>query len=325
MKVEFLYGTAVITLPADVKKHISRASQNDLRVLVALAAGAAASADALARACDISVGEVTASLAFWRGAGIIKTTDYVAPPAASAEPTAAPAAANEPAPYQMTGEEIERICSEHQDLKSTLDKCQQLYGKVFTYSEASVVVYLYDHLRLDCEYILLLCQYCVNHGQKSLRYFEKTALALYDKGIDSVEKLDDYISNESKRAELEYKVRKLFGFGERALTSKEKEHLNTWANEWNISFELVEAGYERMMANISEPKIHYENKILKAWHDAGINTVDEINEKDLPKSEKKSSSKQTTSSPGFDIDEFFKLAVERGKNGADENNNGENK
>ena len=37
MKVEFLYGTAVITLPADVKKHISRASQNDLRVLVACA------------------------------------------------------------------------------------------------------------------------------------------------------------------------------------------------------------------------------------------------------------------------------------------------
>ena len=325
MKAEFLYGTSVITLPADVKNFISRASQNDLRVLFALAAGAGASVGTLAKACDISAGEVTEALAFWRGAGIIKTADDIAAPDAPTTSAAAPAAINSPEPYQLTGEEIKRICGEHPDLKSTLDKCQQLFGKMFTYSESSVIVYLYDHLRLDCEYILLLCQYCMNHGHTSLRYFQKTALFLYDSGITNVEKLDEYISSESKRGELEYKVRKLYGMGERALTAKEKEYLNVWANEWNIPFELIEAGYERMMANISEPKIHYENKILKEWHEAGITKVDEINEKDPPKSKNKAGSDTARQSPGFDIDEFFKLAVERGKNGADSRTNGDDK
>ena len=325
MKAEFLYGTSVVTLPADVRNFISRASQNDLRVLFALAAGAGASVNMLAKACDISVGEVTEALAFWRGAGIIKTTDDIATPAAPTSSAPAPAAVNSPEPYQMTGEEIKRICDEHPDLKSTLVKCQQMFGKMFTYSESSVVVYLYDHLRLDCEYILLLCQYCVNHGHLSVRYFQKTALALYDKGINNVEKLDEFISNEARRSETEYKVRKLYGMGERALTSKEKEYLNVWANEWNVSFELIEAGYERMMANISEPKIHYENKILKEWHEAGITKIEDIDKKDPPKSRTRPSAETERQSPGFDIDEFFRLAVERGKNGVDNKTDGENK
>lgn len=315
MKAEFIYGSSVVTLPADVKKFIKNASKTDLRVIVALAAGEGTSAEALARACDATEGEVIESLAFWRGTGIVRTEDVAR--GQTAEPSRSPAAEPTVKASRMTSEEIARICEEHTDLKNTVDKCQCLLGKVFTYSESGVIVYLYDHLRLDCEYIVLLCSYCKNHGHDSVRYLEKTALSLFDRGIDTVEKLEDYFVSEAKRSDLEYKIRKLYGFGDRALTAKESGYIDTWANDWQLSFELIEAGYERMMSSISEPKLHYENKILKSWHDAGVMTVADIEKADPQRSAEKSARKKKTEpDPSFDIDEFFKLAVERGKTGS---------
>lgn len=315
MKAEFIYGSSVVTLPADVKKFIKNASKTDLRVLIALAAGEGTSAEALARACDATESEIVESLAFWRGTGVVRTEDVAR--GQTAEPSRSPAAEPTVKASRMTSEEIARICGEHEDLKNTVDKCQRLFGKVFTYSESGVIVYLYDHLRLDCEYIVLLCSYCKNHGHDSVRYLEKTALSLFDRGIDNVEKLENHFISEAKKNDLEYKIRKLYGFGERALTAKESEYINTWANDWQLPFELIEAGYERMMSSISDPKLHYENKILKSWHDAGVKTVADIEKTDPPKSSAKSAqNKKAKPDPSFDIDEFFKLAVERGKTGS---------
>ena len=39
MRIEFNFGTSVLTLPADVKKYISGAGKNELAVLVAVAGG----------------------------------------------------------------------------------------------------------------------------------------------------------------------------------------------------------------------------------------------------------------------------------------------
>ena len=316
MKIDFLYGTSVISMPADVKKYISRATQNDLRVLLALSAGECAGADALAQMCGITESEVLLSLAFWRGAGIIKTDDSAAQPP-SAQPTGTPADMHEaPSANQLTGEEIERICREHPDLKSTIEKCQNIFSKIFTFSESGVIVHLYDHLRLDCEYILLLSEHCKNHGHASVRYLEKTAIILFDRGIDSVEKLTEHFEREASRDSLEQIVRDLYGMGTRALTAREREYIDVWANVWHVSRELIEAGYERMMNSISEPKIHYENKILKSWFEAGITDPSQIEEKD-PKKTKKPENVSGSSDPSFDLDEFFKLAVERGKTNSD--------
>lgn len=322
MKAEFLYGTSVMTLPSDVKKFISRASSDDIKVLVALAAGEGASAEALARVCGITETAVNTALAFWRGAGIIKTDDNAAPlpPTASADSPAETKKPAAPRSYGITGEEIGRICSEHPELKSTIDKCQTIMGKVFTFAESGVIIYLYDHLRLDCEYILLLCSYCRKQGHDSMRYFERSALGLFDRGIDTVQKLEKYFIAESKRGDYEFRLRKLYGLGERALTAREREYIDTWTMEWEISFELVEAAYEEMMRNLPQPKFSYENKILKNWHEAGIKTVDEAKEQGfIAEQGKRGGAKKAASEPSFDIDEFFNLAVERGKANAGTN------
>ena len=76
------------------------------------------------------------------------------------------------------------------------------------------------------------------------------------------------------------------------------------------SEELIEAAYEEMMKNLPAPKMSYENKILKNWHDAGVKTVAEAKEKGLIGAAKPGKS---DNGPSFDLGEFFELAVQRGK------------
>ena len=305
MKIEFNFGTSVLALPADVKRYISNAGKSELAVLLAVSGGGEADVSAVASLCNLTEAEVTEALAFWRGAGIINTD------ATSSEKKESVAAkAPSPKSYSMTGMEIERVCGENPTLRTTIEKCQTIFGKVFGTSESGVFVYLYDHLRLDCEYILLLASYCKRTGHDSVRYFEKTALSLFDRGIDTVGKLEKYFMDENRRGELEGIIRRLYGMGARALTSTEKEYLRVWSSEWDTSEELIEAAYEEMMKNLPAPKMSYENKILKNWHDAGVKTVAEAKEKGLIGAAKPGKS---DNGPSFDLVEFFELAVQRGK------------
>ena len=305
MKIEFNFGTSVLALPADVKRYISNAGKSELAVLLAVSGGGEADVSAVASLCNLTEAEVTEALAFWRGAGIINTD------ATSSEKKESVAAkAPSPKSYSMTGMEIERVCGENPTLRTTIEKCQTIFGKVFGTSESGVFVYLYDHLRLDCEYILLLASYCKRTGHDSVRYFEKTALSLFDRGIDTVGKLEKYFMDENRRGELEGIVRRLYGMGAGALTSTEKEYLRVWSSEWDTSEELIEAAYEEMMKNLPAPKMSYENKILKNWHDAGVKTVAEAKEKGLIGAAKPGKS---DNGPSFDLGEFFELAVQRGK------------
>ena len=305
MKIEFNFGTSVLALPADVKRYISNAGKSELAVLLAVSGGGEADVSAVASLCNLTEAEVTEALAFWRGAGIINTD------ATSSEKKESVAAkAPSPKSYSMTGMEIERVCGENPTLRTTIEKCQTIFGKVFGTSESGVFVYLYDHLRLDCEYILLLASYCKRTGHDSVRYFEKTALSLFDRGIDTVGKLEKYFMDENRRGELEGIVRRLYGMGARALTSTEKEYLRVWSSEWDTSEELIEAAYEEMMKNLPAPKMSYENKILKNWHDAGGKTVAEAKEKGLIGAAKP---RKSDNGPSFDLGEFFELAVQRGR------------
>ena len=305
MKIEFNFGTSVLALTADVKRYISNAGKSELAVLLAVSGGGEADVSAVASLCNLTEAEVTEALAFWRGAGIINTD------ATSSEKKESVAAkAPSPKSYSMTGMEIERVCGENPTLRTTIEKCQTIFGKVFGTSESGVFVYLYDHLRLDCEYILLLASYCKRTGHDSVRYFEKTALSLFDRGIDTVGKLEKYFMDENRRGELEGIVRRLYGMGARALTSTEKEYLRVWSSEWDTSEELIEAAYEEMMKNLPAPKMSYENKILKNWHDAGVKTVAEAKEKGLIGAAKPGKS---DNGPSFNLGEFFELAVQRGK------------
>lgn len=298
------FGKAVFGLPAACAPYLSEASADEMRVLLALGLEQGSTPQSLSHMTGLSEERVMDALRIWLREGI----------ALSDGEWSAPLPEKDDSRPSYTGEEMARI-AENSDVKELIDICSAILGKTFTPTETESIFYLHDGLRLDFEYVVNLCKHCYDMGKPSLRYIEKVGIDLYDRGITTVGALAAYIANEERKNDMEYRIRRLYGIGERALTPKEQEYLSAWTVDWNLPFEVIEMGYHQMIASIDKPKFSYENGILKKWIEAGCRTKEDVEALLMKNKEVKGKSKPKTEKKeiGFDLDEFFAAATMRGE------------
>jgi len=240
------------------------------------------------------------SVSFWRGVGIFEADE---------KKKLTP---SDSASRVYTGNEIAEIRKSDSSVDSLISGCQKiLRATVFTHAESSSVVYLRQNLGLEPEYVLLLCSYYSQKEKISMRFIEKRAIELYDKGIKTIGALEEYLGEEDKRYDTEHILRKLFGLGERAFTAKEKTYIKDWTSKWHVSEEMLKRAFEETVSKTQTPTLAYCNAILKSWHEAGIVSGDDVEKEKQSYKKKKSSAKEKDA--GFDLDEFFDLALKRGE------------
>lgn len=318
MPYKLIYTKETAPIPREAAGIIPRASENDLRVLLALALSGGGDSDTVSASAGLSVPETESSLSFWRGAGIVRAEKEEKRVKTEMTEEKAKVTVSAPTvePQSYTSEDVKRICRDDPEFKALCDECMKILGKVFTFAETNVLLYLYDHLKLDSEYLLMLFTYCAKIKFGTFRYIEKIAIGLYDEGIVTVSALDTRIQAESRKRETEYKIRALFGIGERALTPRERECVDAWSSKYMLPYEVIELGYYKMIDTKKDkrPSVVYEDKILQAWSEAGLRSAAQV--KEFLESEKG----KTTAADGgtgkdesFDKNAFFELACKRGK------------
>ena len=325
MKYTINYGNGTCVLPASVLDSMKRASAVDMRVLTYLCAnGGDFDIKKLCRACGCDEDEARDAASFWRGAGVIEAevgkstkreatdrpdeTEETADKSdekmtKSAPPKKLRAADELP---QYTSDQLVNILERREDLVALIDECQNILGRLFGAKEINVIIGLADYLELDLEYIVTLVTYCVSMGKKTVHYVEKTAFALYDAGICTAEQLSAELDRRERAADMENKIRTLFGIGGRAFTTKERKLISSWVNELGYGYEIIEKAYEVTADATGSASIPYTNSVLERWNAEGLRTLDEIGE-----SYKKKDAKVDAHEGSFDTDSFFEAAVQR--------------
>lgn len=330
MKIKFKKTDDTVAIPKKAIDLEPELSDLDLRLLFIIAAKGEmddSELDSIAESLGAERTELDLSLSYLRGAGIIssgtrarrtvKATEQSADKPENSEKSVEKATERSatkpekivetaPAVPTYTAKEIEKIFDSQKELAALLDMCQNTAGRVFNTAESSTVLVLRDHLKLEPEYILSLIAYCTSKGKTSMRYIEKMAYTLTDKGIDTPAALEDHLYRRGVFESREGELRRLFGLGERALTAREHAAFERWCVTWAVSGELVKAAYETTINAIHEPSIPYTDKILEKWHAAGVKTpkdVEKLNEKTKPAAKMGSGS--------FDTDDIFEAALSR--------------
>ena len=319
MKMKFQYGTDAVILPASAAAHFDKATKKDIAVLFALAAEPTLAVDidgacrAVIARLALKPGELEASLAFWRGTGVLLATE---------EEEGAPAApittdASAPAPDSVrvvtergmplySSEELSGLLERRKELASLIDECQRTFGKIFNTGEVSIVAGMMDHLGFDGEYVLLLLAHCVRMEKKSLRYAEKLAITLHDEGVSDASDLEERLRRIEVMATAAGKIRTMFGISSRALTTKEKRMIEKWTCAMQFPYEIIELAYEITVDTIHEPSFSYANTILERWFAEGYKTLEDVQKAISDYKRKKSDSKAS-----FDVDDFFEAALKR--------------
>ena len=316
-------------LPRAVEPLLADADASDLRVLIYAALRTADGVDFEAKdaaaALALSESEVRSSVKFWRGAGLLgasrRTAAEKAATAEAAQPEATDAAAEtapntdkplrDKRPMRLSGAELCRVAKENADFPALLHAAQQTAGWIFNESEIEIIAALYASLRLPGEFILSLIGYFVCKKEMPLRYVEKVAYDLCDKGITTPEALEEWLRRREERETNEDLVRRLFGLGQRALTEKEHAAVDSWFTRFGYGEDMIRAAYEKTVNTIGKASIAYASSILRAWHEAGYKTPAEVDAAGRAKAAKPAAKRTGKQPQSFDTDDFFEKALRR--------------
>ncbi|MBE7022317.1 MAG: DnaD domain protein [Ruminococcaceae bacterium] len=211
-----------------------------------------------------------------------------------------------PVPFKPSykASEISRRLQENPRVSQMYKMVSQILSKTLSSADTELLYSFYDYYALPVEVIIVMIEYYVSKGKRSMKYLEKEAGKWASAGIDTVEKAKLHIKKREDFLSYASRVRTLLGIGERRLTERELTLMNKWQNELKMPVEMVKAAYELTANQTGRLSFAYMNKILESWSQEKIRTPEALRQK-APKvpTGKKASSR-------YDFDALQKKALD---------------
>lgn len=258
--------------------------------------GAAPSAADTAKALDISPGKVEFVTEYWISCGEIQkndggkltfTNDKSDSPGVAAKPHAvrprkaagAPRIKSTRPSYSQS--EIEAVAKANKQISGMFYQAETILNKALTETETELLFSFNDWLGLPVEVITMLLSYAAKKGKTTKRYLETVAIDWAEKGIDTFEAAEAYISELEAADSAETQVRKILGIHNRGLTATEKKYIKLWVGEMKIPTELISLAYDRTVEYTGKLSWSYMDKLLQSWvangytNEADVRAADE--------------------------------------------------
>ena len=325
--------SSVFAVPsAIVDKHIKMCSPLSLKVLLVMLRypGKPVDAQWLSGQLNMAPADISDALGYWIGAGIVSDSALSAQMSepqglalvpqknAAAEPVVTETKneatgqkiitiASRP---KITREDVIQIAQKDHSIAQLLQEAQSILGAPLTPVESEILVALCSYYGMRSDVVMMLLQYCVSIGHKSMSYVEKTAANWLDRGIISHEQVESEILRLTAENENERKIFKAFGLYNRGLTPKEKDYIPRWFS-LGLDEVLIFLACERAVENTGKVSFAYADKILTSWKSKGIATIkaatEDLNSFARQPELKQNKSAQTGGDSSLDMDKIRQL------------------
>ena len=196
-----------------------------------------------------------------------------------------------PAPEQKlpeyTAADITRRAGEDGAFSVVLAEAAEVLGKSLNTADVRTLFGIYDHLGLPAEVILELLHYCQEsclerYGtsrRPTMHTVEQEAYAWANEEILTLDRAESYIRSRRERRGVHARLKSVLDIHDRALTASELKYFDSWI-DMGFGEDAIGIAYERTIANTGARKLHYMDKILLSWHNNGLHSRREIEEKD---------------------------------------------
>ena len=202
-------------------------------------------------------------------------------------PADLPEPADEKPEYQR--EDIIHRLDKSEEFRLLTDQVERRLGKKLTTPDIAVILGLNDYVGLPADVIYLLVCHCAERmarrygeGRRpTLRQIEKEGYAWSRMGIDTQAAASAYLKKYAERQGAFPAFMQALNLGNRFPVASEEKYLSAW-QEWGFSPEVVALAYDKTVLKCHELKWPYCNAILKRWHEAGLHTLEEVEQRDRP-------------------------------------------
>ena len=222
---------------------------------------------------------------------------------------------------EYTSEDIVKRSRDDSGFGAIIAETQRIFGRSLSSSDMKTLFGIYDYLALPPEVIFQLLNYCVSifkdkYGAgrlPSMRAIEKEAYSWANKEILTFEQAEEYIKAAAERRSKLGEVKQVLDIRGRDLTSTEKKYIFSWL-DMGFDTDTIALAYDRTVTNTGALKWGYMNKIISSWHEKGLHTVAEVNEKDSRIPKKSSGKTQNATAKQCDLDRM-RAIYDKVKNG----------
>ena len=199
----------------------------------------------------------------------------------AAEEAVPPEPADEKPEYQRA--EVAEHLEGDEAFRLLVTEVERKLGKRLSTPDVASLLGLYDYLGLPTDVIYLLVCHCAERAEERLgpgrrpgmRQIEKEGYAWARMGVDNQEAAVAHLRKYADRQALLPRYMRALQLPERKASATEEKYMNEW-QEMGFPPETVAIAYDRTVLNCRDFKWPYCNGILKRWHEAGLHTVEEI-------------------------------------------------
>lgn len=161
-----------------------------------------------------------------------------------------------------------------------VDEVERRLGKKLSASDLKKLYTLYDHLALPPEVILMLVGWCIEEMERKygpgrrpfLSQISKEGFVWARRGIDTMERAEEYIAKLTRLRGREAEVLRLLDISPRPLVEREKTYIAAW-DDMGFEDEAIRMAYEKTVLKKQSMDWGYMNGILRRWHEKGLHTA----------------------------------------------------
>ena len=313
-----------------VDRHLKLAGKEELQVILYLLRhpGEALEPQALGDALGMPLEKAQEALEYWVDRGLLALQGEELSPVPQQETPAAaarlvqpqPAGEQAPPPQEEkpAGEKklpprkrmvrpdaghLAARMSESESVRYLMQEAEATLGKTLSPAMTSLLLTITDDYGLPVEVTVMLLPYAKEVQKTGTAYIESVARDWAESGIFTLEAAERKLQELSQRRLAWGMVESAAGLPRRSPSKREEEAATRWVYQWGFSREMLSAAYDRCADNTGKFSAAYINKVLEGWHNAGIRTVEQLQEAERQKQEE-----QKKDQKSYDIDELERLS-----------------
>ena len=313
-----------------VDRHLKLAGKEELQVILYLLRhpGEALEPQALGDALGMPLEKAQEALEYWVDRGLLALQGEELSPVPQQE---APAAAARPVQPQPAGEQapspqeekpagekklpprkrmvrpdaghLAARMSESDSVRYLMQEAEATLGKTLSPAMTSLLLTITDDYGLPVEVTVMLLHYAKEVQKTGTAYIDSVARDWAESGIFTLEAAERKLQELSQRRLAWGMVESAAGLPRRSPSKREEEAATRWVYQWGFSREMLSAAYDRCADNTGKFSAAYINKVLEGWYNAGIRTVEQLQEAERQKQEE-----QKKDQKSYDIDELERLS-----------------
>ena len=174
-----------------------------------------------------------------------------------------------------TPEEALESGKSHRHRQKVIDAINDEYfSGVMSVTWYTDIALWFDQYGFDEDVMFMLFRHCRDSGSLMKNYVAKVADNMHSKGVVNSFDFERYLKKREEMKSVAAQIQKKLKL-RRRLDVYQEEYVDRWVNEYGYSLEIIEIALRKTTVK-PDVSFNFFEKILKDWHDLGLDTADKI-------------------------------------------------